>query len=240
MLQKKHKLTINSDNMNNSLIKSRTRIRNHGEVFTPEFIVEDMLNLVKQETERIDSRFLEPACGHGNFLIKVLERKLEVVEKRYKKNQFDYERNALIAISSIYGIELLEDNVQEARKRLYDLFLEKYKKLYKDKINQLLLDNIKFILERNIVQGDALTFKDKNGNAIVFSEWSAINGTQIQRRDFQFIDLAKFDQKHPSLFSIVEVSDNGEVVYSPLPIKEYPATNFLKLMEQENANENKL
>ncbi len=227
----------NGGNMNDSLTKSRTRIRNHGEVFTPEFIVEDMLNLVKQETERIDSRFLEPACGHGNFLIKILERKLEVVEKKYQKNQFDYERNALIAISSIYGVELLEDNIQEARKRLYDLFLEKYRKLYKDKINQLLLDNVKFILEKNIVQGDALTFKDKNGNPIILSEWSAINGIQIQRRDFQFIDLAKCDQKQPTLFSTVEVSDNGDVVYSPLPIKDYPATNFLKLVEQDNANE---
>ena len=224
--------------MNKSLTKSKTRIRDHGEVFTPDFIVEDMLNLVKHETERIDSRFLEPACGHGNFLIKVLERKLEVVEKKYKKNQFDYERNALIAISSIYGIELRDDNVLEARKRLYDFFLEKYKKIYKTKINQLLLDNVKFILEKNIVQGDALTFKDKKGKAIIFSEWSAINGTQMQRRDFQFGDLAEFNPKQPTLFAIREVSDDGKVVYSPQPIKEYPAVNFLKLMEQENVEEN--
>jgi hypothetical protein len=226
--------------MNESLTKSRTRIRDHGEVFTPDFIVEDMLNLVNDETERIESRFLEPACGHGNFLIKVLERKLDVVEKKYNKNQFDYERNALIAISSIYGIELLDDNVQEARKRLYDFFVERYKKLYKNKVNQLLLDNIRFILERNIVQGDALTFKDKKGKAIIFPEWSAINGTQMQRRDFQFRDLAEFDPKQPTLFAIRDVSDNGEVFYSPQPIKEYPVTNFLKLMEQENAKENKL
>ncbi|UXM84075.1 DNA methyltransferase [Methanococcus aeolicus] len=219
--------------MNKKLTKSRTRIRDHGEVFTPDFIVENMLNLVKHETERIDSRFLEPACGHGNFLIKVLERKLDAVERKYKKNQFDYERNSLIAISSIYGIELLDDNVQEARKRLYDFFLEKYKKLYKNKINQLLLDNIKFILERNIVQGDALTFKDKNGKAIIFPEWSAINGIQMQRRDFQFGDLAEFNPKQPTLFAM-DVSDDGKVVFSPQPIKEYPVTNFLKLMEQEN------
>ncbi len=232
----------NGGNMNNGLVKSKTRIRDHGEVFTPEFIVEDMLNLVKQETERIDSRFLEPACGHGNFLIKILERKLEVVERKYKKSQFDYERNALIAVSSIYGIELLDDNVQEARKRLYNLFLEKYKKLYKDKINQLLLDNVKFVLEKNIVQGDALTFKDKNGNPIILSEWSAINNTQIQRRDFQFIDLVTCNQKQPPLplFATVETSDTGEVVYLPRPIKDYPPTDFLKLVEQENASKNQL
>ena len=221
-------------NMNNTLTKSRTRIRDHGEVFTPDFIINDMLNLVQHETERIDSRFLESACGDGNFLIKILERKLEIVERKYKRNQFDYERNSLIAISSIYGIELLDDNVLEARKRLYNLFLEKYKKLYKNKINQLLLDNIKFIIEKNIVQGDALTFKDKNGKLIIFPEWSAINGTQMQRRDFQFGDLAEFNPKQPTLFAKIEVSDDGKVVYSPQPIREYPVTNFLKLMEQEN------
>jgi hypothetical protein len=221
-------------NMNNTLTKSRTRIRDHGEVFTPDFIINDMLNLVQHETERIDSRFLESACGDGNFLIKILERKLEIVERKYKRNQFDYERNSLIAISSIYGIELLDDNVLEARKRLYNLFLEKYKKLYKNKINQLLLDNIKFILDKNIVQGDALTFKDKNGKLIIFPEWSAINGTQMQRRDFQFGDLAEFNPKQPTLFAKIEVSDDGKVVYSPQPIREYPVTNFLKLMEQEN------
>jgi len=221
-------------NMNNTLTKSRTRIRDHGEVFTPDFIINDMLNLVQHEAERIDSRFLEPACGDGNFLIKILERKLEIVERKYKRNQFDYERNSLIAISSIYGIELLDDNVLEARKRLYNLFLEKYKKLYKNKINQLLLDNIKFILDKNIVQGDALTFKDKNGKLIIFPEWSAINGTQMQRRDFQFGDLAEFNPKQPTLFAKIEVSDDGKVVYSPQPIREYPVTNFLKLMEQEN------
>ena len=220
--------------MNKNLTKSRTRIRDHGEVFTPDFIVEDMLNLVKHETERIDSRFLESACGDGNFIIKVLEKKLEVVEKKYKKNQFDYERNALIAVSSIYGIELLEDNIQEARKRLYDFFIKNYKRVYKNKVNQRLLDNIEFILKKNIVQGDALTFKDKNGKGIIFPEWSAINGTMVQRRDFQFGDLANFNPKQPTLFAKMEISDDGKVVYSPQSIKEYPETNFLKLMEQED------
>jgi len=215
-------------------IKSKSRVKDHGEVFTPDFIVEDMLNLVKYETERIDSRFLESACGDGNFLIKILGKKLDVVEKKYKKNQFDYERNSLIAISSIYGIELLDDNVLEAKKRLYNLFLTKYKKLYKNKINKIFLENVKFILEKNIVQGDALTFKDKNKNAIIFSEWSAINGTLIQRRDFQFGDLANFNPKQPSLFAKMELSDDGKVVYSPQTIKEYSAISFLKLMGQEN------
>ncbi len=221
-------------NMNKNLTKSRDRIRDHGEVFTPDFIVEDMLNLVKHETERIDSRFLESACGDGNFLIKILERKLDMVERKYKQNQFDYERNSLIAVSSIYGIELLDDNVEEAQKRLHNLFIKEYKKIYKNKINQLLLENIQYILSKNIVQGDALTFKDKKGKSIIFPEWSAINGTQIQRRDFQFGDLANFNPKQPTLFAKMDISDDGKVVYSPQSIKEYPVTNFLKLVEQEN------
>lgn len=83
----------------------------HGEVFTSEREVNAMLDLIKPETERIESRFLEPASGTGNFLIEVLHRKLNVVETRYKKSQREYERYAVIAVSSLYGIDILEDNV---------------------------------------------------------------------------------------------------------------------------------
>ena len=215
------------------LIKSKSRIRNHGEVFTPDFIVENMLDLVKQETERIESRFLEPACGKGNFLIKILERKLNVVEKKYGKNQFEYEKYSLIAVSSIYGIELLEDNIQDTRKRLFGTFFDKYERLFKNTINNLFLENIKFILEKNIIQGDALTFKDKSGKEIIFSEWSAVDDRKIRRRDFKFEDLANFDPKFPPIFSKVEKTEDGKVIYSPIPIKEFPAVDFLKLKEQD-------
>ncbi|MEA3414369.1 MAG: DNA methyltransferase [Nanoarchaeota archaeon] len=225
---------VKKSHVEKSLTKSKFRIRDHGEVFTPDFIVNDMLNLVKHETERIDSRFLESACGDGNFLIKILERKLEMVEKKYKKNQFDYEINSLIAISSIYGIELLDDNVEEAQKRLYNLFLKEYKRIYKNKINQLFLENIKYVLGKNLVQGNALIFKDKNGKSIIFPEWSAINGTQIQRRDFIFEEL--FEPKDGTLSSFDKklTSDNGESVFIPKSINLYPPISFLKLMKQEN------
>ncbi len=219
--------------MGKQLIKSKSRIRNHGEVFTPDFIIENMLDLVKQETERIESRFLEPACGEGNFLIKILERKLNIVERKYKKNQYDYERYSLLAVSSIYGIELLEDNVQRARKRLYKYFSERYEKLYKNKINKLFLENIEFILKKNIIQGDALNLKDKNNEAIIFSEWSAISVSMIQRRDFRFQDLSNTVSNQLNLFSSNEKSDTGKTIYLPKPIKEYPAVNFLKLKEQD-------
>lgn len=114
---------------------SRKRVADHGEVYTAKREVNTMLDLVKQETERIESRFLEPACGIGNFLIEVLDRKLRVVKTRYAKNQTEYERYAVLAVSSIYGIDILEDNVIECRDRLFNLFDEKYSRLYKDQTN---------------------------------------------------------------------------------------------------------
>lgn len=212
-----------------SLTKSKKRIRDHGEVFTPDFIVNDMLDLVYDETQRIDSRFLEPACGDGNFLIKILERKLDVVEKNYKRNQFDFEKYALLAVSSLYGVELLEDNVSKARERLYEYFVTRYTKVFKKSVNEEYLKNIKYIFDRNIIQGNALTLKDPNEKPIVFSEWSLANGTKIKRRDFQYSDLATLDQKMPSLFSIQEVSDTGEIVFTPLPVKEYSIVNFMEM-----------
>jgi len=114
-------------------IKSKSRVRDQGEVFTAEREVNAMLDLVKQETERIESRFLEPACGNGNFLAPILERKLTVVEKMYKKSQLEYERNVLMAIGSIYGVDIMEDNVVECQERLYKMFESAYMSLYKKK-----------------------------------------------------------------------------------------------------------
>src|SRR3954449_13612217 len=96
-------------------IRSRQRVADHGEVFTPDWLVEDMLDLVKDESERIDARFLEPACGSGNFLVPVLTRKLTTVHARYGKSDFERRHQALLGLMSIYGIELLDDNVAECR-----------------------------------------------------------------------------------------------------------------------------
>jgi hypothetical protein len=218
---------------NNNLIKSKKRVRDHGEVFTPNNIVEAMLDLVKHETENIESRFLEPACGDGNFLSKILERKLAVVERKYKKSQFDYKRYAFLAASSIYGIDLLDDNVAKARRRLYDIVAGRYEKLYPKNINQDFLESIKFVLKKNIVQGDALSFKDKKGKPVQFSQWTAVNSVKIKRQDFQFVDLAEFDPKRPSLFAQRITNENGEIVFLPKSIEEYPPVNFLNLKDHD-------
>lgn len=206
---------------------SKKRVAEHGEVFTSEREVNAMLDLVKQETERIESRFLEPACGTGNFLTKILERKLRVVETRYSKNQLEFERNLVLAVSSIYGIDILEDNAIECRKRLFEVVDKTYIALFKKTAKDELEKVIKFILDRNIIHGDALTLKTvgKEPQPIIFSEWSPINGSQIKRRDFAFKELIE----QSSMRELPLFSDMGEKAFIPTPIKEYPPIHFLKV-----------
>jgi len=208
-----------------SHVKSKHRVSQYGEVLTPKHIVNAMLDLVKQETERIDSRFLEPACGTGNFLLEILERKLRVVESRYSKSQLDYERYAILAISSIYGIELLEDNAEECRKRLFEVFDAAYTRLFKTKAKEQFREVARYILKRNIVHGDALTLKTvgENPRPIVFSEWSLVNGSMIKRRDFMLSFLV--EKQH----QMVLFSDEGNVADLNEPIKEYPPVHFMEI-----------
>ena len=155
-------------------IKSKQRVKDHGEVFTQEREVNAMLDLVKNETERIESRFLEPACGTGNFLAPILEKKLSLVKKRYGSSQDEFERMGLLATSSIYGVELLEDNVVVCIERLYGILNKAYTNLYKDKCKDAFMKSIRFVLKRNILHGDALTLKkaDKKNPASNISSLS--------------------------------------------------------------------
>jgi len=209
------------------LVISKKRVADHGEVLTGRREVNAMLDLVKQETERIDSRFLEPACGTGNFLMEIFARKLRVVEARYRKSQLEYERNAVLAVSSIYGIDILEDNVGQCRKRLYDIFDRQYIRLFKEKIKEQCRQSVGYILGRNIVWGDALTLKTVGVSPeyIVFSEWSAVNSSMIKRRDFTFHDLLN----HEETRELPLFSDLGEDVFIPTPVKEYPLVHFLEV-----------
>ena len=181
--------TSNTENTNQ--VKSKQRVNDHGEVFTAQREVNAMLDLVKQETERIDSRFLEPACGTGNFLVEILKRKLLVVESRYSKNTLEYERNAIIAISSIYGVDILQDNVQTCRDRLLGIFTHYYVTNCKNDFKAECIKAAEFILSRNILWGDALDLKtpDEKKEPIVFSEWSPVNGSMIKRRDYTLANL---------------------------------------------------
>ena len=159
-------------NDRNKQVKSKKRVADHGEVFTAEREVNAMLNLVKQETERIESRFLEPACGDGNFLARILERKLKIVSNRYSKSQIEWERYGILAISSIYGIDILRDNIDECRNRLFNIFNSEYKLLFKDSMKEACLLSAEHILNLNILWGDALTLKtpEEHPTPIVFAE----------------------------------------------------------------------
>lgn len=212
-------------------IKTRQRVTDHGEVFTSEREVNAMLDLVQQETQRIDSRFLEPACGTGNFLIEVLRRKLAVVEERYSKSQLEYERYAVLAVGSVYGVDLLEDNVVYCRARLFDCFDDRYERLFGTGIREECRSTITYVLRRNIIWGDALTMKAADGSLepIVFSEWSPVNGSLVKRRDYSLAHLLDYQpMEGPSLFS-----DLGDQAFIPKPVREFPLTHYLKLCEHD-------
>lgn len=208
-------------------VKSKKRVADHGEVFTNDREVNAMLDLVKHETERIDSRFLEPACGNGNFLAEVLRRKLKVVDQRYANNQMDWERYAVIAVSSIYGVDILEDNAQECRLRLYQIFDDLYTSHFNDKCKEDCRRSIRFLFDRNILWGDALDFTNPaTKQPIVFSEWSAVNGTMLKRRDYMF----KFLVEKSHQFSLF--NDEGNPAAIDEPVKDFPLIHYLKLSEQ--------
>ncbi len=212
-----------------SQVIAKQRVTDYGEVLTADREVQAMLDLVGRETARIDARFLEPACGNGNFLAEVLKRKLAVVETRYGRSQRDFERYAVLAISSIYGIDVLEDNVRACRKRLYRVFDDFYTRLFSDHAEERCRTAAQYILERNITWGDALTLRTvgETPGHIVFSEWSPLNGTLIKRRDFTFHGLLAHELvKETPLFS-----DLGEEVFIPTPVREYPPVSFLELVD---------
>jgi len=216
-------------------VVSKKRVADHGEVYTREREVNAMLDLVKQETERTDSRFLEPACGTGNFLVEVLNRKLSIVESRYKRSQLEYERYAVLAISSIYGIDILQDNIKACRNRLFYIFDQQYLSLFQKKAKEECRSAVRYILERNIIQGDALTLTTvgEKPQPIIFSEWSLAKRSLMKRRDFTFHALMPDRKsKELSLFSRLrqpKYSDTGEEAFIPMPVKEYPLTHFLRI-----------
>jgi hypothetical protein len=216
-----------------SQTKSRERVTAHGEVFTAEREVNAMLDLVKQETERIDSRFLEPACGDGNFLAEILRRKLAVVNSRYGKNRDDYERYAVIAVSSIYGVELLEDNCKECRERLFDIWNKEYTAVCKTNANDETREAVKYIFKKNILCGDALTLRQADGEPIVFAEWSAVNGCLIKRRDFKLSQMLEQETKQQlDLFGDVgeyTFDEKGETVLKP--IREFPPIHYRRVCD---------
>lgn len=210
-------------------VKSRQRVVEHGEVFTADREVNAMLDLVKQETERVDSRFLEPACGDGNFVVEILRRKLEAAKKRAtlpkmkRPVPLEFEKQSVIAVASVYGVDLMMDNVLTCRERLYDVWNKEYVAICKKEVNEDCREAVRFILSRNIVCGNALSLKrvDENGNEtddpIVFSEWSFIMGIKMQRKDYRFDKLLAGDYE-PAADASLKKKKSVEVDYQQIDL----------------------
>lgn len=200
-----------------SLIKSRKRVADHGEVFTPGWLVDAMLDLVKDESERIDSRFLEPACGSGNFLVQVLQRKLAAVELKYGKSDFERRHYALYALMCIYGIELLEDNIAECRENLLDILADYLEIDESDDLCRAALH----VLSQNLVHGDALKMLNSDGQPITFAEWGYLGKGKFQRRDFRFDTLTGMSAhtEQGSLFAKHEIFTPTKT-YPPMTVSE--------------------
>jgi len=205
-----------------SLTKSKERIQKHGEVFTPEWIVNDMLNLLPAEVWEIDKKFLEPACGEGAFLKEIYKIKLQNIQN---VSQEKWEQKATVATSSIYGIELLNDNIKQCKQNLIQLFVSIYDKLFRGSLNEIIIDTVRFLVDKNIVQGNALTYRKctvKCGNEcqqcelIVFSEWIPIFENEklfIKRKDFSYEGLVKSDE--------MKQKDNDNLFEEEVKNKEY-------------------
>jgi N-6 DNA methylase len=204
-----------------NLIKSKRRVADHGEVFTPQWLVEAMLDLVKGETERIDSRFLEPACGSGNFLVPVLQRKLAAVEAKFGKSDFERRHYALLGLMCTYGIELLEDNIAECRANMLDVFAE-YLNL--SETDDLYLAAV-YVLSQNLVHGNAMTLCTDDSQAIIFPEWGYLGKGKFQRRDFRFDVLTQMSSysREGALFAHLGKHE----VFTPL--KAYPPMTVREL-----------
>lgn len=164
-----------------NIIKSKKRVADHGEVFTPSWLVEKMLDLVRGETERIDARFLEPACGSGNFLVPILQRKLAAVELKFSKSEFEKKHYALLSLMCCYGVELLDDNIAECRTNMLEVFSDYLGLSAEDEFYRA----ASFVLALNLVHGDAMTMRDTNGAPMAVVEWGYLGKGKFQRRDFR-------------------------------------------------------
>lgn len=223
-----------------SQIVSKKRVSQHGEVYTAEREVKAMCDLVNDETQRLDSRFLEPACGTGNFLVEILNRKLKILKSKYKNSITDFEKYSVVAVGSIYGVELLSDNVEICKKRLFDLWKKTYQNTFKKKINIDFENVIQFVLNKNILCGNALTLKQVDekqkdlDKPIVFSEWSFVTGFLIKRRDFSFEEMIEnpksAKQKEKDLFSDLDTKKElPKKAFIPHPIKEFALCDYRKI-----------
>ena len=235
--------------MKNSQVKSKERVAERGEVFTADREVKAMCDLVKDECERIDSRFLEPACGDGNFLAEILTRKLAVVKKKYKSSNYEFELFSVVAVTSIYGIDIMMDNVEACRERMFRIWNKVYTAKCKSEASDEVRSAVRHILSKNIVLGNALSMMcvDENGNdtdkPIIFPEWTFPNGALIKEKDYRFDVLLKENPDEGmyceqfSLFGEDVMGSENWIIdpqtgeLEPKPVREYPLIHYRRVTE---------
>lgn len=192
--------------MAEKLIKSKYRVQKHGEVFTPNWMVERMLNSkgIKEACDNLTATFLEPAAGEGNFLMAILQRKLKMIEEKHSETLIKYENYSLYALTTIYGIELLEDNAQMCVINLYEIYKESYLKIamkFGENLSNSVLSSAKIIISSNIAQGNFLTKQTPDGKPIIFSEWKSVKRL---RKDTQTIKVSRTE------YSLDEIITDSE------------------------------
>jgi hypothetical protein len=213
----------------------RQRIIDHGEVFTPAELVSDMLDLVAHECEREDSRFLEPACGDGNFLTEVLRRRLLQIDEKHRA-QAQWEAHALLGLACLYGIELLGDNVSACRARLTHQFEEHYRERFGVSASEKVIGAVRLILRCNIIQGDALRMTAPSGEPLVLTEWSLVGRGRFKRRLYEYRELVPHSDQGASLFGQAAAHDeDGRPVFIPSHVRDLPTVHYLNLAEREGA-----
>lgn len=183
-------------------IKSQRRVRNYGEVYTDTREVNAMISLVAEEIRRLNSNVLEPACGNGNFLEAIMKEKLKCVDRIYK-SKYEKELYAIQAISHIYGIDIIPDNVNESRTRLLNLYRN-----YIESPSKQSVRTVKFILSKNIQCGDTLACKARNGAPIVIAEWQTNSNGIIIRKDFHYEDIVNGIDKCYNIYKYTWMMNN--------------------------------
>lgn len=180
--------------MEENIIKSKDRVQKHGEVFTPSWMVQKMLDTpgIREKTEDIYATFLEPSAGDGNFLEAILERKLSAVTRNYDKK--NWKTKSLFALSSIYGIEYLEDNLEVARSRMFLHYLDWYEDSFGERLssNTDIYKSAHYLIKKNIVRGNTLTKRHPDSNELImFSEWKRVKGypSLVEEKRFAFAEL---------------------------------------------------
>ena len=242
-------------------IKSKERVRTRGEVFTAAREVNAMLDLVKDETENIDATFLEPACGTGNFLDEVLRRKLAVCQKRYGKSAADYEKFSFLACTTLYGVDIMADNVERCRERLFETWEGSFNTeaqghregVGKSDFHGRVSAAVKKVFERNILLGNALSMKrvDEKGNdlnePIAFTEWKFALGDKLKREEYRFDVLLEggetknkatemtfdfFGDASASVNWMVDPDDPEKKRMIPAPSKIYPLIDYWRIGDE--------